>query len=61
MNKDQVEGRVDQAKGEIKRQTGKVVGNPDLEAEGNVDKAVGKTQSTVGDVKEKVKDTIDKL
>jgi uncharacterized protein YjbJ (UPF0337 family) len=60
MNNDQVKGRVDQAKGAIKETAGKVVGNPDLEAEGTVDKAGGKVQATYGDAKEKVKGAIDK-
>ena len=58
MNKDQVEGRVDQAKGKIKELAGKVVGNEKLEAEGNVDQASGKVQSTYGDTKEKAKDAV---
>ncbi len=36
MNKDQVKGRVEQVKGSVKESTGKAVGNPDLEVEGNV-------------------------
>jgi uncharacterized protein YjbJ (UPF0337 family) len=60
MNKDQVKGRVEQAKGSIKETTGKVVGNRELEGEGAVDKATGKAQATYGDVKEKVKDAVDK-
>ncbi|NUZ04268.1 CsbD family protein [Piscinibacter koreensis] len=58
MNDDQVKGRVDQAKGAVKEAAGKVVGNPNLEAEGKVDKATGKTQATYGDVKEDVKDAV---
>ncbi len=61
MNKDQVKGRVEEAKGDIKESTGRAVGNKDLEAEGTVDKAAGKFQKNVGDAKEKVKDGIDKL
>lgn len=61
MNKDQVSGRVEQAKGAVKETTGKAVGNKDLEAEGSVDKAAGKTQATFGDAKEKVKSAIDKI
>jgi uncharacterized protein YjbJ (UPF0337 family) len=60
MNKDQVKGRVEQAKGNVKETTGKVIGNKDLEAEGTVDKAVGKAQATYGDAKEKIKKAIDK-
>ena len=61
MNKDQVKGRVEQAKGAVKETTGKAVGNKDLEAEGTVDKAAGKTQATYGDAKEKVKGAVDKM
>ena len=61
MNKDQVQGRVEQAKGAIKETAGKAVGNDRLEVEGKVDKTSGKIQSGVGDAKEKVKDAVDKL
>ena len=61
MNNDQVKGRVDQVKGAIKEGTGKALDDRDLEAEGTVDKASGKTQATYGDAKEKVKDAIDKI
>ena len=60
MNKDQVKGRVEEAKGSVKEATGKAVGNKDLEARGTVDKAAGKAQSTYGDAKEKVKSAVDK-
>ena len=58
MNKDQVKGRMEQAKGTVKETTGKTVGNKKLESEGQADKAVGKTQATYGDIKEDVKDAV---
>ncbi|CAN5301290.1 CsbD family protein [soil metagenome] len=58
MNKDQVAGRVDQAKGKVKEVTGRVTGSEKLESEGLVDQASGKVQSTYGDAKEKAKDAI---
>lgn len=61
MNKDQVQGRLDQAKGHVKEQAGKAVGNDRLRAEGQLDKTSGKIQAGVGDAKEKVKDAVDKL
>ncbi|MDB6002514.1 MAG: ral stress protein CsbD [Rhizobacter sp.] len=61
MNKDQVQGRMDQAKGNVKEGVGKAVGNDRLEAEGKVDQVTGKGQAKVGDAKEKVKDVIDKI
>ena len=60
MNKDQVKGRVEQAKGSVKENAGKALGDRELQSEGKVDKAVGKTQATYGDAKEKVKNAIDK-
>ena len=61
MNKDQVKGRAEEVKGNIKEGVGQVIGNRDLEAEGEVDQAAGKVQKNYGDGKEKVKDAIDKI
>ncbi|MDA7415568.1 CsbD family protein [Xenophilus arseniciresistens] len=65
MNKDQVEGRLDEAKGKIKSVAGKAVGNERLRAEGQADQLSGKAQKNYGDGKEKLKDVaeraIDKL
>ena len=58
MNKDQVAGRVEEAKGKLKEATGKVVGSEKMQSEGVVDQAAGKVQKTYGDTKEKVKDAI---
>lgn len=58
MNKDQVAGRVEEAKGKIKEAAGKVVGNEKLQGEGVADQAAGKVQKTYGDVKEDAKDAI---
>lgn len=56
MNKDQVSGRVEEAKGKLKEAAGKVVGSDKLKAEGMVNQAAGKVQKTYGDTKEQVKD-----
>ena len=61
MNKDQVEGRIDQVKGAIKEAAGNVVGNDKLKAEGHADKIVGKVQAKVGDAKETIKDAVNKF
>jgi uncharacterized protein YjbJ (UPF0337 family) len=55
MTKGQVKGRVEQATGKIKEVAGKATGDRDLEAEGRVDKNVGKVRSTASDIKEDVK------
>jgi uncharacterized protein YjbJ (UPF0337 family) len=61
MNRDQVKGRLDQAAGKIKEETGDLLDDKRLENEGRVDKKVGEGRANIGDAKEKVKDTIDKI
>jgi uncharacterized protein YjbJ (UPF0337 family) len=56
INKDQVKGRVEEAKGSVKEVSGKVVGDATLEAKGNIEKNLGKVQAKFGDVKKDVKD-----
>ena len=58
-NKDELEGKWDQAKGWVKDKTGEVTGNEDLEAEGEVDRAEGNTQETWGKVKRGVGDVLE--
>jgi uncharacterized protein YjbJ (UPF0337 family) len=56
MNKDQVKGRVEEAKGAIKETTGRITGNPDMQDRGTLEKAAGKVQKNYGDMKEQVKE-----
>jgi uncharacterized protein YjbJ (UPF0337 family) len=60
MNKDQVKGRVEEAKGKIKEVAGRTVGNPNLEDRGTVQKIGGTVQKNYGDLKQDVKDEIKK-
>ena len=53
--KDNVEGKMHQAKGKIKETAGKVIGNRDLEAEGKAEFFDGKVQEKIGKV-EKILD-----
>jgi uncharacterized protein YjbJ (UPF0337 family) len=55
INKDQAQGRVDELKGAIRETGGKIVGNPSLQAKGNIEKNLGKVQAKVGDVTEDLK------
>lgn len=55
MNKDQVEGRVEQSKGKIKEVTGNIIGDKQMEIQGNIQKNVGKAQAGFGDLKEEIK------
>jgi uncharacterized protein YjbJ (UPF0337 family) len=48
---DNAEGTMHQVKGKIKEVAGKVIMNPDLEAEGKGEISAGKTQEKIGKVK----------
>jgi uncharacterized protein YjbJ (UPF0337 family) len=60
MNKDQVKGRVEEVKGKVKEVTGHTIGNPDLEDRGTAEKVAGKVQKHYGDLKQDVKDAVEK-
>jgi uncharacterized protein YjbJ (UPF0337 family) len=59
MNKDRVEGSLEQAKGKVKEVTGKVTGDSKLETEGKADQVAGKVQNTVGGIKDSIKESLD--
>ncbi len=61
MNKDTVEGNVQQVKGSVKEALGKVTGNERLEAEGATEKVAGKVQEGVGKTRDAAEETADKL
>jgi uncharacterized protein YjbJ (UPF0337 family) len=60
MDKDRIQGGVDQAKGKIKEGVGKVTGDQKTEAEGKVDQAKGKIENAVGSAKDKLRETLDR-
>lgn len=57
-NKDEAEGKWEQAKGWVKDKAGEVTNDRDLEAEGEAQRAAGKTQETWGKVKSGVGDAV---
>lgn len=57
-NKDEVEGKLDQAKGAVKETVGRAVGNKDMESEGAADRASGNVQEGVGEAKRSVGDAV---
>jgi uncharacterized protein YjbJ (UPF0337 family) len=58
MNKYQVNGRIDEAKGKVKELVGKVTGNEELEQKGKIQNVSGKVQAGIGDLKKDIKDAI---
>jgi uncharacterized protein YjbJ (UPF0337 family) len=55
MNQDQVKGKWNQLKGEIKKKWAKMTDDDFLEAEGDMDKLTGKIQERTGDKKEDIR------
>jgi uncharacterized protein YjbJ (UPF0337 family) len=49
--KDKIEGGFREAKGKVKEKAGTATGNPDLQDRGTAEKAGGKLQGKIGDVK----------
>jgi uncharacterized protein YjbJ (UPF0337 family) len=58
-NKNEVDGKLDQAKGKAKQAVGDLTNDPDLQAEGEADEIAGKVQDTVGRGTRKVGEAIE--
>ena len=54
MNRDELEGKLQAAKGQVKQAAGSLTHNPELHDEGVADEIAGKTQETVGHVRRTV-------
>ena len=61
MNKDEIKGKAEKAKGYVKEEIGEAIGNPDLEAEGRGERTAGKVREAYGKAKEKVEKAADDL
>ena len=60
-NRDEVEGKFDQAKGKTKEVIGRAIDDKDLEAEGNVDRASGNIKEGFGTTRRKVGEAVEDL
>jgi len=61
MNRDELEGKAEAAKGKVKQAVGDLTDNPDLHDEGAVDEAAGKTQDALGHARRKVGEAIEDI
>jgi uncharacterized protein YjbJ (UPF0337 family) len=61
MNKDRIEGSIEQAKGKAKETVGRMAGDAKLESEGKAQQVAGKVQNAVGGVKDVVKEAVESL
>jgi uncharacterized protein YjbJ (UPF0337 family) len=60
-NRDEIEGKWDQAKGKTKEVVGKAIDDKDLEAEGTADRLGGKAEEGFGKAKRKVGEAVEDL
>lgn len=60
-NKDELEGKFDQAKGKAKETVGRAINDQDLEDEGTADRVGGKVQESFGKVKRNVGEAIEDI
>ena len=60
-NRDEIEGKLDHAKGSAKETIGRAIGDRDLETEGSADKVGGNIQEGFGKVRRKVGDAIEDI
>ncbi len=61
MNTDQVKGTVKDVAGKLQEDAGKALGSTDQQVKGIVKQVEGQHQKAKGDVKEALKDAVDKL
>jgi uncharacterized protein YjbJ (UPF0337 family) len=58
MDKDRVQGSLDQAKGKVKEGVGNLTGDQKLKGEGKADQVAGKVENAVGSAKDKIRETL---
>lgn len=61
MNRDELEGKAEAAKGQIKKAAAHLTNDPDLHDEGEVDEAAGNAQAAVGRARRKVGEAIEDI
>jgi uncharacterized protein YjbJ (UPF0337 family) len=61
VDESRIKGAFDKVKGAVKEGLGNLTGDEKLKAEGLADQAKGHVESVVGEAKDSVRDTLDKL
>jgi uncharacterized protein YjbJ (UPF0337 family) len=61
MNKDELKGKIDRAKGQAKQEIGRATNDPDLVDEGVADEAGGEVREGFGKARRKVGDAIEDI
>ena len=60
-NRDEMEGKLDQAKGAVKENVGKALNDRDLETEGAADRVSGNVQEGFGTARRKVGEAVEDI
>lgn len=60
-NKDEIKGKGKQVKGAVKDKVGEMIGNSELEAEGEAEHTTGEVQQGVGKARRKTGDAVKKV
>ena len=60
-NSDEVKGKFDQAKGNLKETAGRALNDRDLESEGNADRAGGEVREGFGTARRKVGEAVEDI
>lgn len=61
MNRDELDGKLDRAKGEVKQAVGRATNDEQLHDEGVVDEAAGKVQEGFGTARHKIGDAVEDI
>jgi uncharacterized protein YjbJ (UPF0337 family) len=59
MNRDEIKGKIDKAKGYVKDKAGEIINDPDLEAQGEAERAAGTVREGYGKAKRSVQEGIE--
>jgi uncharacterized protein YjbJ (UPF0337 family) len=60
-NKNERDGKIDQAKGRVKQAVGDLTGSEKMKAEGEMDEAGGKVEEAVGELQREAVTAIEKM
>jgi uncharacterized protein YjbJ (UPF0337 family) len=61
MDRDEIKGKAEKAKGYVKDKAGEILNDPDLEAQGEADRTAGTVREGYGKAKRKVEEGIENV
>ena len=61
MDRDEIKGKAEKAKGYVKDKAGELINDPELEAEGEAERAAGTVREGYGKAKRKVREGVEDI